>query len=281
MATPTVTPELNQPSTSTPDINQSADALRAAALATPQTPEAPPAPAADPAPSPAAPTPVQADGVTYTKQADGSYHIKLATGEEFKGTADDVVVAMGKAQISTKEWGKGFKEQLEAKNNPQPQAPEVDPAEQFIAETVAKSLGFASAEDMKAFVGNSRQEAVASREQRLALEFHRLAPEFPATPDATQAVLKYAAENGMIQVDANGVIVSGTPQALRAAHLACVAEKKYIPLTQEQMAAQQVTKPATPAPIIPPQRNETPAQTINPYDLNVPLEKLREQAMAR
>jgi hypothetical protein len=192
-----------------------------------------------------------------------------------------VIVELGKAQVNTKKWGSDLKQKLETPATPTPTAPEVDPAEQFIAETVAKSLGFASAEDMKAFVGNSRQEAVASREQRLALEFHRLAPEFPATPDATQAVLKYAAENGMIQVDANGVIVSGTPQALRAAHLACVAEKKYIPLTQEQMAAQQVTKPATPAPIIPPQRNETPAQTINPYDLNVPLEQVRQQAATR
>jgi hypothetical protein len=94
---------------------------------------------------------------------------------------------------------------------------------------------------MAAFVSESRQDSQAAKEQAIAREFHRLAPDFPATPEAGNAVLKYAQENG----------IALTPKGLKAAHLACVAEGIYKPLSTAEVASRGPQN-LRPAPVVTP-----------------------------
>ena len=54
-----------------------------------------------------------ADYAEIQQNPDGSYTVKLDTGEVYKGSPMDVINGMGKSYVFGKEWAQGLKSQNE------------------------------------------------------------------------------------------------------------------------------------------------------------------------
>lgn len=246
MSTTEVTPNVATPPATEVTVNNSAAEINAAIAAAKQEAAAVPAPTT----TTTTETPATPQSVTLKKEGD-AYYVKLETGEEFKGTPEEILVKLGEAKVNTKKWAD---EQVKKATTPPPTpatpAPtvEVDPAEEFILDTVAKGIGLNSAAELKAMIQRTQQAEQQQQEQRVAMEFHRMAPDFPATKEASDAVLEYCATNG----------INPTPGGLKAAHLACVSEGKYKPLTAEQINAKTTGIRPAPAPVV-----TSTASTVN------------------
>lgn len=254
--------------TPTPTIQQTQDELRAAAVSA-QQPPAPP-PASEPVAAPASPQPYE-----IAKQPDGSYEVKYSTGEIFKGTPDAIIAEVAKAHISTKEWAKQkAAQQPPAPAPPPPVAPAEDPAEvaarQFIAEGLARELGFSNAAEMKqhlSIMGNVTEKYQANDS---ILTFLASAPDFPNTPPASEAIGDALARMG---IDVTRTVP--TAEQFRQAHALCLYEKKYAPATPPP--------PAHVVPTPPPTLNAstpvTTAQAVDPWAKGTSLEQLRQAAI--
>jgi hypothetical protein len=232
MSTPAVTPTPEQITVNTPieQINAAIDAVKNAPAATPEV-----------TPAAAEPTPY-----TVTKNPDGTVAVKVLEAE-WKGKPEEIIEKLAKGVYDNKTWGKGLEDQLKkAAPTPTPAVetpaatttPEVDPVQQYMMDTLAVGLGFKDAAEMKAFVGESRQDGGTRKAQQVAHEFHRLCPDFPATPEAEAAIIKVLEEENVLP----------TPQNLRRVHLQLVADKAYVPLSQDQITAK--TQNGRPAPVV-------------------------------
>lgn len=221
------------PTPAPPTIQQTQEELKTAALATPAPPQAQPT-------SPAAPAP---DWGQMTKEADGTYVIKTKFGEEFKGSADDVLAKLAEAKVRTREHYEAKAAQLpQPSPTPTPQAPTPvaeDPAtvaaREFILTEVAKGVGLSSADELKERLNLMASTTEDIRSQSLAASFMAACPEFPNTPDACQAL-------GNIM---NSVGLPNTVEGMKAAHALALYQKAYAPL---QANPQQITTPNPPPP---------------------------------
>src|SRR2546430_2136819 len=85
----------------TPDITQSAESLRQQAVtAQTSTPTVPEVPAVAPV------TPSEPQWGKVQKQDDGTFSIKLETGEEFKGKAEDILPILAKSKWDSSTYAK-------------------------------------------------------------------------------------------------------------------------------------------------------------------------------
>ena len=91
------------------------------------------------------------------KLEDGRISAKLETGEVFEGDPLEVTTKLAEAQVNTKRWGQGFKQELETlKSTPPPPAatqPPVDANEaqlqQYLLNQTAKAIGYDNGEQFK------------------------------------------------------------------------------------------------------------------------------------
>jgi hypothetical protein len=203
----------------------------------PVTPAEPGQPVA--AAAPALPT-TKGDWGEAAKNADGSFTVKLVTGEVFTAKDDlDLATKMGSAHVATKKWA-------QEKTAPQPTttpAMEADAARQQLVdkyfatvgtdpvranlEATAFGLGFGSVEEMVESVKQMRSNAQVSQSDALTRDFLRSNPDFPNTDEATGKLL------GTIQ-DAGLPINLNT---LKMAHAQCVKDNLYKPLSKEEQQA--------------------------------------------
>jgi len=115
--------------------------------------------------------------------------------------------------------------------------------------------------------------------EQIAAGFQNLCPEFPESEQNNEILLSIAEQNQFPM----------TPMGLRAAHMIAMAEKKYTPLTEDQIRAQRMQAlginpeqiiPKTPAPMIPTSAPGQSAGAANPWDRGkVSLEQLRQAAI--
>lgn len=270
MATATVTPEIT--------VNNTPAEINAAIVAA--TPTVTPA-----VETPAVPT-VETTPPPFTVTQDGGkFKAQLATGEVFEGASDrEVLDKVLASKVNTTLWAKG-KAQLPDDDTlralrpdlfvaPTAVAPKVetaatvDPAQDFLMDTVAKGLGLKDANELKAFVGGIRQSDAQQQTNRVVLDFQRQAPDFPNTNEAFDKLGKFMDEAG-IPLTAKGMV---------AAHLACKATNVYQPLTPEQVKATTtgVVRTAVPVatPVVTSSAPSTGADDPMTYDINTPMEKI-------
>lgn len=240
-------------------------------------------------------TPQLPEGFTsFEQRQDGTYAATLADGTTFHGTADEVIKELGKAKVKTADWGKQFKSELESIKSslPQPQQPAVSPEDmqvrqlrEYLANEQAQYLGYANAEEMKRDLSKLKQMSEQTQNQRIAAEFHALAPDFPAGIDVVtdsngnqtdknvERMFQAAAKYGIIEFDANNEPVNLTPRKMFAAHRMAVADGMYKPLESQNGTPAQ--RPAAP-PMVPGTQPENPA---NQYDVksawSMPLKELQ------
>jgi hypothetical protein len=260
----------------TPPVTPSLDDLRQAAVAAEQPVVTPAEPVI-----PATPDPWQ------VKTVDGGNYEVTVEGQVYKGTHQQVLQELAKAQYHATHTIRDTRTELEKLKTPAP-APVVAPttptepqeviaARQYLADETAKALGFRDATELKQSIGAMTGVVENNSQNSLVSGFFQLVPEFPDNNETVEKLFKVQEANGLPM----------TPQGLRAAHLIAVAEKQYAPLTPEQIKVQQARAlgidvgtlvPPTAAPMVPSSSGLQSQGTFNPYDPKIPLDQVKQWA---
>lgn len=178
------------------------------------------------------------------KNPDGNFHIELETGEIFDGDPLTVTTKLAEAQVNTKRWGQGFKQQAETLQQQaqqlnqqpvQPTAPTFTPEEQqiqnYLLDNTAKALGYSSGAEMRQDLGRMKTVSDETQNQLVAGAFLAQCQDFPNTPESIDVLGKKIEEMGW----------DFSPQSMIAAHALCLREhaadanKGYAGLTQDQI----------------------------------------------
>lgn len=235
---------------------------------------------------------------TITKLPDGNIEVKYDTGEVFTGDPMQVTQKLADAREerarSLRETRQEFDqyrtqhpETIATPSAPEPTA-EQKQLRQYLTTEVAADLGL-KPEELRALPSLlARQQQAISEWQRsqAVLNFQNKHPEFPNTDEANDAVIERAQKD--FQVDIDALSIANPEQAaavLGAAHLACVNEGVYKPLSSEQINAtwannMQAASRGTPPPMIRGGSPDANQQGFNPWDTkNVKLDDLRAAAI--
>ena len=237
------------------------------------------------------------DGSLYQLKnlPDGQMEVQLVTGERFVGDPITVTQKLAESKVHTTVWAR--QKVAEAQAQPmqvdqQQQPMQLDQQQQQIspptqqgtsiadywaqeqATALARQFGFSDKNEMLAWGEsvNRRMETVSQYEDdRLAMNFATRCPEFPGTPEASDALVSIVQANGwQYNVD-----------SLQAAHLLAVQNHVYTPLNAEAQAAANghVTQPSRPGapPMLQGSNPEITHAVPNPFEM--PLQDLRKAAI--
>lgn len=223
------------------------------------------------------------------KNEDGSVEVKLETGEVFTGDPLDIINKMGEQHLSTRRWSQNIKaenENLKAQrlNPPEPAVP-VQPTngnadevalQNYLLDQQAKALGFKDGHEYKQRLNDIANVVDQSANNQVAESFMLACPEFPSTPESIE---KLTAKIDQMNWQYN-------QQSLMAAHLMCVRENAYQPLTAQEVNASwannmQQSQQQPGGPRIPPQPPQGNApggnDNVNPWAMST--DDLRKQVL--
>ena len=229
------------------------------------------------------------DAGTVTENGDGTYTVKLQTGEIFKGNAIDVMQAQAAAQVNTKLWAR---QKVAQAQQSQPAVEAIQqPTEQDYsgslsqdlaarqADAIAQQFGFSDKNEMQQWGETVSQKIATIQEyenEKLATRFCADCPDFPSTPEAVNALTSIVENNGW---QWNG-------ESLQAAHALAVRNHIYEPLTAEQIQAANGIMPQnkrpTPPPILSGNNPEITGGGAYTYEqlINMPSSESRKLAIA-
>lgn len=200
------------------DVSQTAESLKAAALAAEATPVVTQAELTGQSVT------ETRDFGTITKHPDGKLRVEYTTGEIFEGTAEELVEKVSKSNVETKKYAQQLKAEKEAAApKPQPIEPTEDERlAEAVLEYAAKATGTTPAEIREGF-----KEIEIQRNLRVSQQFLAEHPEFPNDKLAADKLTETLTELGLPMTTRN----------LSVAHADCMARKIYAPLTVEQQQA--------------------------------------------
>lgn len=237
---------------------------------------------------------------------NGKVVVSLENGPEVFNADDPLAMTheIAKALDSGKKWGKEgwakadtVQEQFDAYKAAHPETippPVVDPSadprlDDYLLRSNARSLGL-TPEQLKALpaIVIGQQEAVTEWKKNTAVAtFQSKYPDFPNTEEANTALVDRAEQDFKIKLD--DLAVQNPQQAaavLGAAHLACVNEGVYKPLTKEQQNMQwadnmQQASRGAPPPMVRSNNPESQSAQFNEYAVPVADLRARYTAMAK
>jgi hypothetical protein len=171
---------------------------------------------------------------------DGNLNVELETGEKFTGNPLEVTAKLADAQVNTKRWGQGFKQELETlRSTPPPQPVQQQPVDQneaqlvnYMGEMWAKWAGYPDGNAAKRTLGKIVTTTDKIDNNLAAADFLNLNQDFPNTPKSVEILSHKVEEMGW----------DFSPQSMTAAHALLVREhaqdqtKGYAPLTQQQIS---------------------------------------------
>lgn len=201
--------------------------------------------------------------------------IELEGGEIFEGDWLTATQKLAESQEQTKKWGQGLKTEVETlKTQPrvEPQKPPVNAEEEqlrsYLADQTARYLGLQNGQELKQRLDRIGEISENTANRAVAAEFMDQCPDFPNTQDSINKLAQ--------KMDAMGY--DYTPQSMIAAHMLCLREGSYKPLTDQEI---QSTVGVRTAPVPPPMiRSGSPDSQQSGEDLStMPLDKLREKYM--
>jgi hypothetical protein len=228
---------------------------------------------------------------SIVQNADGTWNVKLQTGEVFNGTAEEVIRRQAAAHVNTKRWAQQQRQIAEqAAQVQQPKAPAENLGQELTwsladdlaarqRESVAHSFGFSSADEMiqdyqtnKQVAQEAQQFIAEAKQDRAISSFWATHPDFPGTDQANDALGQIFDERGW-EVNAEN---------LELAHSLAIQRHLYEPLSQEAIAQSYGAAPARRAAAPPMLRTNNPEITnAAPDPYNMPLADLRKQAIAQ
>jgi hypothetical protein len=220
--------------------------------------------------SPNAPDP-QSNEATLNDLGNGQFALAYPTGEVFRGTMQQIQAEVIKAGIETKRWGRSLNAEVkqlraqlaalqngQAPGNPIPETPQPtweqmgqlpDESAKWMAENFAKGLGYSNGNELiQDFQGLKskvqQQDALLSqyKDEREVMRFHAAHPEFPATNQASDVLVKL--------VDGNNL--DFTAENLELAHGLAIQKGFYRALTPEEVAVASGQLPANQGSRVPP-----------------------------
>lgn len=205
--------------------------------------------------------------------------VTLETGEIFEGDPLEVTNKMAAAHVETKRWGQDWKKKAETPpvvppvnaNQTATNTPTVEETQlrKYLLDQTAQALGYKDGEEYKADLIKAKGVTEKIANQSVAADFISQCPDFPNN-DASIEALKTKMEK---------MGYDYTPQSMIAAHMLCLREESYKPLSlQEQNQTwannMNASNRGTPPPMI---RSNSP-ENQQPVDLwNEPLDKQRER----
>ena len=228
------------------------------------------------------------DGSLYQFEnlPDGNVQVRLVTGERFVGDPIKVTQQIAESKVRTTTWARQKVREaqqtqpMQVEQQPQQQITAPEPTQQNSiadywaaeqAQALARRFGFADENEMLSWGQNINQSLAQHADERLAMEFATRVPDFPGTPEASDALVNI--------VQANGWEYSA--DSLMAAHLLATRNHVYEPLTAEQIQASLGNAPQPTRQAPPPMlRGSNPEFSSAPPDpYNMPLQDLRRQAI--
>lgn len=231
------------------------------------------------------------EGVDVMEQlADGKWHVKLATGEDFTGNDREIMGQMGKAHVSTKRWAQ--EEVTKAKQPPVVTTPTTPSAEDqsqaqldgWMLDRIAKGLGMDTGAQLQDNLQFMRQMTESTADERVSMEFHGTCWDFPASPENTEKLFQTGINFGIIPANAKGEItVRPTAKQLAAAHYVAVQQGVYKPLTEDEFKLAQQSGPiAGPKAVVAPPITQGTQPESNPNTGNewtMPIADLRAKIL--
>jgi len=202
--------------------------------------------------------------------------VQLETGEVFEGDPISVTNKMAEAHVSTKRWGQEWKTKAETPPAATPVPPAANQEEanlqKYLLDQQAKALGLSDGAALKARLEQMGQITERVANQAVAADFMNACPDFPNTQPAIDAISKKVEEMGY----------DYTPQSMIAAHMLCMREDKYKPLTAEEQNStwannMQAASRRQEPPMLRSGSPDANAQNFDPH--KVPLNELRERVI--
>jgi hypothetical protein len=221
---------------------------------------------------------------TNIEQLDGGkYRVKYDTGEVFEGDPLDVLNKIGDAHQSTKKWAQNIRAENENLKNqalnpppppPQPQATNADEAalQNYLLDQQAKALGFSNGAEYRARLDFVNQTTDQVNNNLIAESFMSSCPDFPNTGEAIESLARKVASMGW----------EFNQQSLMAAHLMCIRQGEYRPLTPEEVnstwSANMAVASGAKVPPTPPSQ-QAPGQTSNQDPWQMSQDELRKKVL--
>ena len=224
---------------------------------------------------------------------DGKIKAQLETGEIFEGDPLEVTTKLAEAQVNTKRWGQGFKQELETiKATPPPPPPTVDPnlkeTSKWVWDTLAVGIGpEVTGEQLKNKLIADAEALKQLNMDRMLLNFKSRCRDFPDTDEASEKAVERAQQDfGIADMDEFAKVNPDVAaKCMEAAHRACVADGVYQPLSLDEQKYAEGDKAA-----IAQQRGQAPPPMIrsgapdnnrgfDPWSKDVKLEDLRAMAI--
>lgn len=203
--------------------------------------------------------------------------VTLETGEIFEGDPLEVTNKMAAAHVETKRWGQAAHAEVKTlKEKPvtppattPPPNPEEAQLDGYLLERHAKALGFKNADEYKAELADVRAVKERAKNQAVVVDFFQQCPDFPNTDASVEALKNKMEKMGY----------DYTPQSMIAAHMLCLREDSYKPLSaseQNEAWANNMARSnrGTNPPMI---RSNSPEQTVTVDLWNEDPQKQRER----
>lgn len=240
------------PVTESPNTVIFSEAESAAPAAVPEVPAAPvvPAPPVD-------------TGYKINTLENGQQEVTLQTGQVYRGTPDQVLNELAKAQFNASQRITELGRLVPPPAPPAPTGPQIDPTAKALADLTAQGLGFANSEEymarLQAVEGGYQQQ----QNMQTAQQFLAVTPDFPKSQENADR----------IDATLTALGLPATVQNLQVAH-------HYLKGTGQYVAVS--APPATPrAPGMPLPPTGTTAVSAEQDPWAMPLDQLRNLATGR
>lgn len=221
------------------------------------------------------------------KLDDGMLEFRLETGEVYKGDPMKILNEIGDSYISSKRWTQNIKaenENLKAQRYTPPEPPPAPAQPQntdevalqsYLLDQHAKALGYKTGAEYQADVQRIKNTSEQAANNQVAESFMLACPEFPSNDDAVNKLTGKVEQLGW----------NYDQQSLMAAHLLCVREGAYKPLTPDEINQtwannMQVSSGTKPPPQPPGGNNPDGTQNnINPWQKST--DDLRKELLSQ
>jgi len=204
-------------------------------------------------------------------------HVTLDDGTVFDGDPLEVTQKLAEAKENTYKWGKNLEAERDdlKKKIPPPTSTQPPPSaeeaqlQKYLLDQTAKGLGYKDAEEYKADLARVKSVTERQANQAVAADFIQQCPDFPNTEASIEALKSKMEKMGY----------DYTPQSMIAAHMLCLREEAYKPLSvadqNDAWASRMSASNRQPPPML---RSSSPDASQQTPDLyKEPLDQMRSR----
>jgi hypothetical protein len=222
-----------------------------------------PAPDAPAQPEPPAPPAPPSDPWKIQTLENGQREVTLPTGQVYRGTNDEVLNQLAKAQTHASQRITELGQLVPPPAPPAPTGPQVDPTAKALADLTAQGMGFANADEYLAELNQVRTGYQQTQNQQTAQQFLAVTPDFPKSQENAD------------KIDATLVALGlpATVQNLQVAHHYLKGTGQYVAVAAPPATSRPAGMPLPP--------NGTTNQPVEQDPWSMPLDQLRNLATGR